>query len=126
MYSYWSVTLCIANCSAQYVTLQTTLDSTEKVLVRFSIPEKERAAALLLSPDEKVIAVKVKVSDKRVTIVISDHGIGIPADKAERIFDEFYRVDDSLTTKVSGTGLGLSITRQIIENHRGTITHSSM
>ena len=46
---------------------------------------------------------------------VSDSGMGIPADKLERVFDAF------VTTKPQGTGLGLSIARTIIEIHGGRI-----
>ena len=46
---------------------------------------------------------------------MSDLGIGLPADEAERIFDAFF------TTKPQGTGMGLSISRRIIESHGGRL-----
>jgi signal transduction histidine kinase/FixJ family two-component response regulator len=48
-------------------------------------------------------------------ISVSDSGIGLPVDEAERIFDAFF------TTKLQGTGLGLSISRRIIESHGGRL-----
>jgi len=52
---------------------------------------------------------------------IEDQGIGIPADKLERVFDRFYQVDGSTTRRHGGTGLGLAIVKQIIETHGGKI-----
>jgi two-component system OmpR family sensor kinase len=49
---------------------------------------------------------------------IRDTGIGIPKDKIDRIFDEFYQVE---TGKHGGTGLGLAITKRLIEEHGGKI-----
>jgi signal transduction histidine kinase len=54
-----------------------------------------------------------------VEILISDSGVGIPADKLETIFNPFF------TTKPNGLGLGLSIVYRIIEEHSGDIRVTS-
>ncbi len=56
--------------------------------------------------------------DDYVLHEIRDSGIGIPKDKIERIFDEFYQVE---TGKYGGTGLGLAITKRLVEEHGGKI-----
>ncbi|NOZ08422.1 MAG: response regulator [FCB group bacterium] len=54
-------------------------------------------------------------------IVVEDHGVGIPKNKIDKIFDEFY------TTKPEGegTGLGLSVSKKIIDDHGGTLSVES-
>ncbi|NNF99428.1 MAG: response regulator [Desulfobacteraceae bacterium] len=52
---------------------------------------------------------------------VSDTGIGIPRDRAEKIFDSFSQVDASTTRKYSGTGLGLAICKQLVELMDGHI-----
>ena len=53
--------------------------------------------------------------------MVSDTGIGIPPDKAERIFEEFAQADGSTTRKYGGTGLGLSISKQLVEMMGGRV-----
>lgn len=56
-------------------------------------------------------------NNRMIRTVVEDTGIGIPTDKLETIWDAFY----TSKSKGKGTGLGLSISRQIINNHRGSI-----
>ena len=60
-----------------------------------------------------------------VTIVIRDTGIGLDKDALDRLFDRFYRADDSRTQDTGGTGLGLSIVQQVVKLHGGTIEVTS-
>lgn len=53
-----------------------------------------------------------------------DRGRGIPPECTERIFERFYRVDDSLTRREGGSGLGLSIARSLARGMGGDITYS--
>lgn len=63
--------------------------------------------------------------DRRPTewaeIAVQDTGVGIPAEAVPRIFERFYRADDSRSREVGGAGLGLCIARTIAEAHGGTI-----
>ena len=57
-----------------------------------------------------------------VGVVIEDEGPGIPEDKAERVFDRFYRVDEGRTRDAGGAGLGLAIAKWAVEAHGGSIS----
>jgi len=50
-------------------------------------------------------------------VVIEDHGIGIPADKLPRVFDEYYRTDEAVRHNKQSSGLGLAIVRHVAEEH---------
>jgi signal transduction histidine kinase len=57
-----------------------------------------------------------------LAVVVSDSGVGIPAEKLPRIFEKFYQVENDVQPRSAGSGLGLAIAREIVEAHGGTIT----
>lgn len=75
-----------------------------------------------VSPQIMIIA---KEQEKEILITVLDNGVGIPKKSIAKIFDRFYRVDESRTKATGGTGLGLSIAKQIIECHEGRISAES-
>ena len=77
-------------------------------------------------------AIKYNVSGGSVTIcaennrlIVSDTGIGIPAEHKNRIFERFYRVDKSHSKASGGTGLGLSIVKHAAAYHKAEVTLES-
>lgn len=73
--------------------------------------------ALRFSPEDATLWVRLN-GDKQQTIIdICDQGPGVPEDKLERLFDPFYRLDQSN----SGAGLGLNIARHAVQAHKGRI-----
>jgi signal transduction histidine kinase len=75
------------------------------------------------SVEDKRVDVEVSGTGQFVLIEVKDRGRGVPAGEAERIFQEFYRADDSLTAKAGGSGLGLSIALRIVRDHGGDIQY---
>ena len=64
----------------------------------------------------------IRVDDGRELIIgVSDEGPGIPEELIERVFEPFYRLDDSRNRETGDTGLGLSIARDIAQAHGGTL-----
>jgi two-component system, sensor histidine kinase len=60
-----------------------------------------------------------------VVIEVWDTGIGIPAEQAERVFEEFYQVSNLARDRSQGTGLGLAIVKRLSALLGGTVTFSS-
>jgi K+-sensing histidine kinase KdpD len=77
--------------------------------------------AIKYSPHGGTIKVQGERRGSKITVCVSDEGIGVPAEEQERIFERFYRVDDPVTRRVRGLGLGLSICQWIVEAHGGAI-----
>jgi signal transduction histidine kinase len=65
--------------------------------------------------------VDLRVSEGLATVTIEDDGPGLPPDELERIFEPFYRVEDSRNRETGGTGLGLPIARNILRAHGGDV-----
>jgi two-component system, OmpR family, phosphate regulon sensor histidine kinase PhoR len=71
------------------------------------------------------IQVSLYSQEASIEFKISDTGIGIAQEDQNRIFERFYKADQSRTPSVKGSGLGLSIAKRIIDMHRGTISLQS-
>lgn len=74
---------------------------------------------------ESEIHITVEKTETHFNIFFRNQGNTIPKEKLHRIFEQFYRLDSSRTTKSGGAGLGLAIAKEIVELHQGTITAQS-
>ncbi len=98
------------------------IDVVVRPLVASGLASRSRTIAGNKDHDTKTnMPPSVPRSRRMVEICVRDHGIGIPADHLERIFDRFHRVDTRLTREVNGIGLGLAICKRIVELHGGKI-----
>ena len=77
--------------------------------------------AIKYTPAGGSVVVKTVGEAARVRIVVSDTGIGIPAEVAPQVFERFYRVDKARSRADGGSGLGLSIAKWVAEAHHGSI-----
>lgn len=74
------------------------------------------------SPLEIAVGVRSLVAGTMDAVIeIRDHGPGIPADDAKRIFERFYRADSSRQRETGGSGLGLAIVAAIVQQHGGSV-----
>ncbi len=81
--------------------------------------------ALNYSEPGETVYLRAKVRQEDVSFSVEDHGIGIPKDAQERIFERFYRVDAARSRSQGGTGLGLSIVKHIVNVHGGSLSLTS-
>ena len=77
--------------------------------------------ALKYSPNGGPITIRITGGADELTIGVSDRGVGITPEQAERLFERFYRVDSTLTRTTRGVGLGLFICRSLVEAQGGRI-----
>jgi two-component system sensor histidine kinase SenX3 len=80
------------------------------------------ANAVAYSPQGTRIAVGARARSGFAEIAVTDNGIGIPRIARARVFERFYRVDQSRASSTGGTGLGLAIVKHIASNHGGSVT----
>jgi len=81
--------------------------------------------AIKFSPRGGDVEVRMSQKDDQVIVSVEDHGIGIPEENLPRIFNRFYHLERSGDDLFSGIGLGLAITRQVIEQHQGSLDVTS-
>ncbi|ALC92943.1 hypothetical protein AM500_22075 [Bacillus sp. FJAT-18017] len=72
------------------------------------------------------IEISLKERDGFAVVKIQDNGPGIQEESLPRVFDTFYRAEDSRNKKTGGSGLGLTIAKQIVEMHNGLIRVESI
>lgn len=77
--------------------------------------------AINYSYENSEINIILKKMQDKISVVFINKGDRIPEYKLEKIFDKFYRADDSRASSTGGAGLGLAITKKIIELHGGNI-----
>ena len=82
--------------------------------------------AIKYSPEGGTITFRTKEMEDKITVSISDEGVGIPKENIDKIFDRFYRVDKARTRKLGGTGLGLAIAKEMVNAHGGRIWADSV
>ena len=113
------------------ITLKAILPNEPLNLVNADIALMERAISNLIdnaiknTPYNGEVYIIPANAGNRVSVEISDTGVGIPQDQIARIFDRFYQTDPSRTGD-SGVGLGLSIAQKILELHGSELSVKSV
>jgi two-component system, sensor histidine kinase ChiS len=79
--------------------------------VKFTSTGTVKVSAELMHPEK----------GQQLAVTVSDTGIGIPADKLDRIFEAFEQAEGSTAREYGGTGLGLAVTKQLVELHHGKL-----
>ncbi len=71
------------------------------------------------------VTIRAETTDTEVMLSFENRGHTIPPEKLDRLFEQFFRLDESRASRTGGAGLGLAIAKEIIELHHGTITAES-
>ena len=77
--------------------------------------------ALKYSPEGSKVILNARLEDDSVTLSVKDEGIGIPPESLDKIFDMFYRVENTSRRHITGTGLGLALVKEIACAHNGQV-----
>lgn len=81
--------------------------------------------ALRHTPEGGLIALRAEPCDRWVQLTVEDTGEGIPPEQLPRVFERFYRGDESRARSSGGTGLGLAIVRELVEAMGGDVSVES-
>jgi len=81
--------------------------------------------AVKFSREDKKIIVTLETKQNQVVLSVQDFGVGIAESEQKKIFDKFYRVENSLIHNTKGSGLGLNLVKHIMDVHKGKVTVTS-
>jgi signal transduction histidine kinase len=93
-----------------------------EVMIQVLINLIENSMKFGKSSSERKLAIRTTQEPDGVKIMVSDTGPGIPRHALKKIFNDFYRVDNSLTRATGGTGIGLALVKKFVDLMGGTVT----
>jgi len=73
----------------------------------------------------KAANMTIQTTPKTIEVIIDDEGPGIPEQELSRVFEPFYRLEESRSRETGGVGLGLAIAQSIVQAHRGELVLSN-
>ena len=76
--------------------------------------------ALVHTPPGTPVEIALDSADGLAVLTVADHGPGLPADAADKVFEPFFRADPGRSRDRGGSGLGLSIVAAVVAAHHGT------
>jgi signal transduction histidine kinase len=82
--------------------------------------------AIKYAPNGGEIVMMTRTEANHAHLMVIDHGVGMPKDMLEHVFEPYSRVENGTTRSVNGTGLGLPIARQIVKLHGGRVWADSV
>ncbi len=101
------------------------VQSPVQVPVRGDVPRLEQVVANLvdnaLKYSEGAVEIEVSADAGEGHLQVRDHGIGIPPEQKDQLFERFYRARNATSTSYGGLGLGRYIVRDIVERHGGRV-----
>ena len=83
-----------------------------------------RNAAYYATPGTRIL-LALRAQADGVQVLVQNRGKTIPKEKLDRIFERFFRLDESRSSNTGGAGLGLAIAKEIVEQHGGAISAAS-
>lgn len=95
----------------------------EELLKRMAVNLLDNA--IHYTPSGGCVSVRLASEPASVRLSVTDSGVGIPPEHINRVFDRFYRVDESRARADGGSGLGLSIVKLAAESHQGSVRLTS-
>ncbi|MEO1791967.1 MAG: ATP-binding protein [Cyanobacteria bacterium J06629_19] len=81
--------------------------------------------AVKYTPEKGKVRLSAQLQGQTMQVIVSDTGIGVPAEHVPYLFERFYQVEKARSSALRGTGLGLAIVQEIVHRHRGMITVES-
>jgi len=93
-----------------------------EVMIQVLINLIENSMKFGKSESERDIHIRTRLEGSCVKIMVSDTGPGIPRQALKKIFNDFYRVENSLTRTTRGTGIGLALVKKFVQLMGGTVT----
>ena len=93
-----------------------------EVMIQVLINLIENSMKFGQSASEREIHIRTRLEGSHVKIMVSDTGPGIPRQALKKIFNDFYRVENSLTRTTGGTGIGLALVKKFVQLMGGTVT----
>ena len=93
-----------------------------EVMIQVLINLIENSMKFGKSAPQREIHIRTELEGHHVNIMVSDTGPGIPRKALKKIFNDFYRVENSLTRTTRGTGIGLALVKKFVQLMGGTVT----